>query len=319
MNPAREPESEHYWKRMKTFMDVIYEPKLHFAFAAFWFLSLQGLMLAIAGHSDGVDKIAWTWTPATLTGVLTLFLIMFYLRAVDEVKDYEYDRKYNPDRPLVNGAVSFNDLRSYWVLGLLIVPLLNSWISPWLVLFVLLDMGYGLLLIKMEQWIPWMERSLFFNLLLTYPVSIALSFYTLILTAISYPIDVTPRLFALIGVYILAFLHFEIVRKNLWPDMADPGEKFYSHDIGAIPAAILGYGCGLAAVVWVICLTEPWYQSGWAAVTGWLPILAMYSAQRSLSTFLKERQNRYNPRRWAVLFLVPFYVTNLIHAWVVTA
>ncbi|MCP5207265.1 MAG: hypothetical protein H7A01_08705 [Hahellaceae bacterium] len=311
-------QTKSYLGRMKAFMDIIYEPKLHFGFAAFWFLSLQGLMVLLAGQSQSAvadsGVIAWQWQPATLLGVVTLFLIMFFLRAVDEVKDYEYDVRHNPDRPLVSGAVSFADLRSYWLLAFLLIPLLNVAVSVWLALFVVLDMAYGLLLMKLEKWLPWMQKSMFFNLLLTYPVSIALSFYTLLLTLHSHNLAFDPVTLQLILIYILAFLHFEIVRKNLWPSMADPGERFYSHDIGPVPAALLGFSCGLVAVVMMLLLTEPWHQQGLAALTGWLPLLALIPCQKSLVKFLTHKRERYNPRKLAVLFLVIFYATNLLHA-----
>jgi len=167
---------------------------------------------------------------------------------------------------------------------------------------------------KLEKWLPWMQKSMFFNLLITYPVSIALSFYTLLFTLETQGVDYHPVMLQLIIVYVLAFLHFEIVRKNLWPQMAEAGEKFYSHDIGPVPAALLAFLIGTAAVVIMLSLTQPWSQTGLAAFTGWLPLLALVPAQKSFVRFLRERQQRYNPRKFAVLFLVIFYAANLVHA-----
>jgi hypothetical protein len=112
----------------------------------------------------------------------------------------------------------------------------------------------------------------------------------------------------------MAFLNFEIVRKNLWPAMADEGEQFYSHDLGPIKAALLGLACALGAVTLIIYLNAPWLATGESSVTGWLPLLALCPAIKSFMIFYKERTIRYNPRKWAVMFIALFYLTNLLHA-----
>lgn len=275
--------AEHsYFARMNQFMKIIYAPGLHLGFAFFWFLSLQGQMVY---QGNGA---AWHFGGHTLLGGGTLFLVMFYLRAVDEVKDYAYDRQFNPDRPLVSGAVSFRDLYLFWGLSFLVIPVMNLAVDGVLMLFVTLNMLYGLLLIVLEKGLPWMHRSMFFNLAVTYPVSIALSFYTLVLSLKTQSIAYDGALLALIGVYILAFLHFELVRKNGWPDWAEPGERFYSQEIGPIGAALAGFLCGLCAVVWMLVLNAPWTQNGLAAFTGWLPLVALVPAQRACVSSWRE-------------------------------
>jgi hypothetical protein len=303
------PKSSSFVGRLNAFMEIIYEPKLHFAFAVFWFLSLQGHIVLQAG-----EGLPWTFSLASLIGVVTLFLVMFFLRAVDEVKDLEYDKKYNPERPLVMGAVTMTDIRRYWLLAFLVIPAINIGLDHWLALFIVADMLYGLLLLKLEQWISLMGRSMVFNLLLTYPVSIALSVYTLLLTDWILGVKVQSISLVIIGIYILAFLNFEIVRKNLWSSMAEEGEKFYSHDLGPIKAAILALSCAVTAITLIICLNAPWQASGAPSVTGWLPLIALYPAFKSFTTFYKERDTRYNPRKLAVMFIALFYLANLIHA-----
>ena len=295
--------------RLNAFMSIIYEPKLHFVFAAFWFLSLQGHIVLQAGEGQ-----PWVFSLATLVGVVTLFLVMFYLRAVDEVKDLDYDSKYNPDRPLVSGAVTMVDIRRYCLSAFLVIPLINLGLGLCLAVFILADMLYGLLLLKLEKWLPLMKRNMMFNLLLTYPVSIALSIYTLLLTDWVLGVQVQAVSFLIILVYILAFLNFEIVRKNLWPEMADEGEKFYSHDLGPLNAAILALMCAITAVSLIIYLNAPWDLRGAAAITACLPLVALYPAIKSFMTFYKQRVIRFEPRKLAVRFIALFYLSNLIHA-----
>ena len=297
-----------YWQRLNAFADIIYEPKQHFLFAALWFLSIQGLFVLKSPANS------WQWSLSTLISAGTFFGVLFVLRAIDEVKDLEYDRQYNPDRPVVSGVVSLGDIRSYVMLGTLIIALANTLIAWQLALFVILNVGYGLLLMWFEKKIPLMDRSMFFNLLLTYPVSIALSFYTLVQIHFTQQVNVVLCLLPIIACYILAFLHFEIIRKSMWEALADPGEKLYSNEIGCHQALTLGSICGVLAVTGIVVLNQPWQQNGVAAITGWLPLLGLIWIALSIKLFLTQLSQRFNPRKYSVPFIVTFYTLNLVHA-----
>lgn len=303
-----QPQPRGYWQRLNAFAEIIYEPKQHFLFAALWFLSIQGLFVLQS------PVVTWHWSLATLISAGSFFGVLFVLRAIDEVKDLEYDRQYNPDRPVVSGVVSLGDIRSYVILGTLIIALANSLIAWQLSLFVILNVAYGLLLMWLEKIIPLMDRSMFFNLLLTYPVSIALSFYTLVQIHFTQQVEVVLCLLPIIGCYILAFLHFEIIRKSMWEALADPGEKLYSNEIGCNKALLLGTLCGVLAVTGIVVLNQPWQQNSVAAVTGWLPLLGLIWVGLSVKLFLSQRAQRFNPRKFSVPFIVSFYTLNLAHA-----
>lgn len=298
----------HYWQRLNQFSRIIYEPKQHLLFASLWFLSIQGLFVL---HSE---THTWRWGLPTLISVFTFFGVLFVLRAIDEVKDLAYDQQYNPDRPLVSGAVSMMDIRSYVIVGTLLMMAVNLVLAWPLALFVMLNIGYGLLLMWLEKAIPLMDRSLFFNLLLTYPVSIALSFYTLLQVQFTHQVHFSPDLLLIIGCYILAFLHFEIIRKSMWQNLTAAGEKLYSAEIGTAAALTLGSLCGVLAIGGMLLINRPWQHSGAAALTGWLPLLGLLFVAFSLRLFLRHRNSRFNPRQFSVPFIVSFYLFNLLHA-----
>lgn len=304
----KQAQPRNYWQRLNAFAEIIYEPKQHFMFAALWFLSIQGMFIL----KSPVDT--WQWGLSTLISAGSFFGVLFVLRAIDEVKDLEYDRQYNPDRPVVSGVVGLGDIRSYVLLGTLIIALANILIAWQLALFVIVNVGYGLLLMWLEKKIPLMDRSMFFNLLLTYPVSIALSFYTLVQIRFTQQVDVAWCLLPIIGCYILAFLHFEIIRKSMWEPLADPGEKLYSNEIGCSKAVLLGTLCGVLAISGIVVLNQPWQQTGAAALTGWLPLLGCVWIGLSVKLFLTQRSQRFNPRKYSVPFIVTFYGLNLVHA-----
>ena len=297
-----------YWQRLSSFAEIIYEPKQHLLFAALWFLSIQGLFVL---HSPSP---AWIWGLPTLISALTFFGVLFVLRAIDEVKDLAYDRQYNPDRPLVSGAVNMGDIRSYVIFGTVLVTAANLLVAWQLALFVVLNVGYGLLLMWFEKVIPLMDRSMFFNLLLTYPVSIALSVYTLLQIQFTQGVEYRPYLLLIICCYILAFLHFEIIRKSMWQNLSEPGEKLYSSELGTEAALTLGSLCGVLAICGMLLLNQPWQLSGLDAATGWLPLSGLILVTLSLKRFLSNRETRFNPRKFAVLFIVTFYLFNFLHA-----
>ena len=297
----------NYWQRLSRFSDIIYEPKQHLLFAGLWFLSLQGLFVLLS------TAAVWHWSLSTVGSILTLFGVLFVLRAIDEVKDLEYDKKYNPDRPLVSGVVSATDIRSYVLFGTLIVATANSFIALPLSLFIAVNVGYGLLLMWLEKTMPLMDKSMFFNLIITYPVSIALSFYTLLQTQHSQHTTISTGMLLAIGCYVLAFLHFEIIRKSMWEHLSDPEEKLYSGEIGCKQALLVASLFGAGAVAGILLLFKPWNLTGFAAVTGWLPLINLIFIVLSLRLFVTNRSQRFNPRKFSVPYIVCFYSLNLIH------
>lgn len=297
----------NYWQRLSRFSDIIYEPKQHLLFAGLWFLSLQGLFVLLS------TAAVWHWSLSTVGSILTLFGVLFVLRAIDEVKDLEYDQQYNPDRPLVSGVVSVTDIRSYVLFATLIVATANSFIALPLSLFIAVNVGYGLLLMWLEKTMPLMDKSLFFNLIITYPVSIALSFYTLLQTQHSQHTTISTGMLLTIGCYVLAFLHFEIIRKSMWEHLSDPEEKLYSGEIGCKQALLVASLFGAGAVAGILLLFKPWNLTGFAAVTGWLPLINLIFIVLSLRLFVTNRSQRFNPRKFSVPYIVCFYSLNLIH------
>lgn len=291
------------------FMQIIFEPKQHLLFAALWFLSLQGTFIATLGREE-----YWRFSWATLFGALTMFLVLFFLRAIDELKDFEYDKVNNPDRPLPSGVVSPRDIAIFCALSAAIVFLLNLPLHGIILAFLLVDMSYGVLLILLEKKIPAMQRSMILNLAITYPVSIALSFYTLLHSLLTQNIAFDSAKLLVILSYVLAFLHFEIMRKTVWPHLALSNERFYSQELGGSRAPILGFSSAALALIVLLSQTRPWAISGMGAYTGWLPCLAIIFAGWGLHRYFKNREKRLNPRPPALLFLITFYLANLIHA-----
>ena len=298
--------------RLRRFADNVFEPKLHTAFAALWSLSLLGNLHALERAP------VWRFSARTLVLVVSVFLCLFFLRMVDEIKDEGYDRVHNPGRPLVSGLVTRADIAAYLGLFAAIVLGLNAALGVGLAVWIALDLGYGLLQLPLERAARPVRENLFVNLVTVYPVNVALSVYTLLFFLHDAGGVFHARDAWLVVAYACAFLHFELARKSGWPRLAGPGERLYSQLVGLGGSLALATGFALAAVAIVLVLFAPWAQRGALAVTGWLPVLVLVPMGYGLVAFARNRARRHAARPPAVAFLFTFYVTMLVHALVAT-
>src|SRR5882724_1947440 len=102
--------------RVFAFAYEVHPPATYLIVAASWSFSLMTLLQSSRGEIR-LDPAAY------LVGAI-FFLILLYLRALDEIKDLEYDKLYNPSRPLVRGAVSVGEVWSLAALTAVVVLLL---------------------------------------------------------------------------------------------------------------------------------------------------------------------------------------------------
>ena len=304
--------------KLKKFMENTYPPGLHMGFAALWFLSLEGLCILIEKKTN-----VWIFNFKVVGGIVTLFLVLFYLRVIDEIKDYAYDKIYNPDRPLITGLVNSRDL-TFFLLGTALLVMVINWYISWvLLLIVLIDMIYGLMLVGVEKISAPIKNSLFLNMLVTYPVNIALSIYIYFFFLTQYNIKPTPKGILVILSFALAFLQYEFSRKTSWPHHAQKGKRLYSEIISAYGSSFLSLACALAAMVIAVSLARPYSLSGFSAISGWLMLLPVLPAILGVVIFLQVRPLPRLQKGEAVMipyaeaFLVLFYITLIVHAFVV--
>ena len=205
-------------RRFLQFVSATYAPGMHFGFASLWVLSLLGALVSIDSGAD-----IWVLDLRVLLCILTVFFALFVLRVADEIKDYEYDKVYNPDRPLVTGAVSLSDLVAYIVGTSILLFTINTFLSRILVIIICVDVSYGLFLVWLDKRSDRVRDSMFLNLVVTYPVNVGLSVYTY-----SFFLDQVGGKGTLAGIIIIiafaaAFLHWEFCRKTYWSHHAKEG------------------------------------------------------------------------------------------------
>jgi len=283
---------------LRTFVKDVYAPGLHFAFAAAWFLALEGTLRVVE------RRAAWSFDLATVGAIATLFLVLFFLRGVDELKDLEYDRVHNPDRPLVRGAVTKGQLAAWLGGTALIVFAINAPISGWLVAIVAADMLWSLALIALERRSTKVRDGILLNLLVTYPVNIALSVYGYVFVLTRSGGAPTARGGLVILAFAFAFLNYEILRKTVWPHLADRSERLYSHALGGVGAISVAFGCASAAATILAGLLVSTARP-WLAVFALLPLVP---ATLALAKFLRHRDTRVKLAPLGLQFLLVFYL-----------
>lgn len=290
-----------------------YEPGLHFGFAALWFLGLMAALICI-------EKAPLTWILSlkTLLGILTLFFVLFILRCVDEIKDFEYDKIFSPDRPLVTGAVSENDIFAFNMLATAIIVLLNLGLSSSLLAIALLDVLYGIYLIWVERFSAKVRDSLYYSLLVTYPVNIMMSVYTLFFFRGEYGVGFSGDQALVIVAFALAFLHYEFSRKNAWPHHAKAGQRLYSEKLTTPGTLLISNLFALGAPLIIILLCKPWTATGPVFIAGLgllLPYLVTLAGNaRFLAIRRLPQQEKKVLMPFANLYLVAFYLSIVIFA-----
>jgi len=194
------------------------------------------------------------------------FLILLYLRAVDEVKDLDYDRLHNPDRPLVRGAIS---IREVWLLAAAvgsIVIVACALLSPPLALLALFEMLYAIDLLNIERRSRVFRDTILLNLCVTFPVSAMLNLYVVIYLAESGIAPAWPQILAIVAAHMCIFLHLEFGRKLKKPQLSDAAENGYALVLGVKGAMAV---CALFGIV--ACALASWQL--WLGGAGYLSAL----------------------------------------------
>jgi 4-hydroxybenzoate polyprenyltransferase len=260
--------------RLLAFACETHPPLTYTVVALGWSLSLATLLQW--GHG------AVAITPPLFLLSLTFFLVLLYLRAVDEVKDLDYDRLHNPDRPLVRGAVS---VREAWLLaasvGLVILAICAT-LDVALVLLAIVEMLYAIGLLTLERNSRFFRNNILLNLCVTFPVSAVLNLYVVIYLAGRDLAPALPQIITVVAAHMCIFLHLEFGRKLKKPQFTAAGENGY--------VIVLGIGGAMAvcALLGIAACTLASFQlwQGGAGLLAALPWLALVPSVLGFAKFV---------------------------------
>lgn len=161
-----------YPRRLTRFVLGSYPPLPSVLFAVAWTYGVTGLFAA-------VDPRSASWRPdaGTAVAAVTTTLDLLLMRAVDDIRDLEYDRRFNPRRPLASGAVLPRDLVALYLAGTVTLVALN-WASRWQAVMLFVQLGYAALIVVVYRRWRWPSaHNLLANLWISLPAPVLLDVY----------------------------------------------------------------------------------------------------------------------------------------------
>lgn len=274
---------------------------LYPVYLTLWVAAVESLTVVLAGGS-------WRPDGDTVLRILALISAGAFLRMVDDVKDLDYDRQYNPTRPLVENRITVRELQAAMIPAAGAAVLLALMISPLAAAVLSAALCYGLVLWVIDVKVAWVRERPIVSLVVVCPAQFLVTAFIMVgqpgIGMITW-----WRLIAVPVVFTSAFMHVEFARKTTRStQVIDPHS--YSASIGVTPSAVIGTAFGVFAVVLELALTAPW------APAAWLPAAAVVLPCYSAWCFLRRRRDDY-PQSWPTVFVVFFYlsivVQGLIH------
>ncbi|PPJ31513.1 hypothetical protein C5E45_29920 [Nocardia nova] len=237
----------------------------HLLYAVLFVAAVEGTA-AVVSHPDAAWRPGW----ATAVRVAVVAVLLLYLRMVDEIKDLDYDRVHNPDRPLVTGAVGVGEL--WAAIGVIAVALtvVSALLSWWSAALVVAAMAYGLALWGLESVSARVRGDLLLNLAVTYPVQLWIIAYLVGSAIDTGQVESGWRTAWVAPIFAGAFLHFEFARKTAAE--VRPGQWYYSNVLGVRGSVVATVGFAALAVGTDVVLSRPWdHPLPWALLL-WIPV-----------------------------------------------
>ncbi|GAB3451559.1 hypothetical protein [Actinophytocola sediminis] len=228
-----------------------FPPRVYLPLALAW-------SVGASGATALTDTRVTAWVPdlGVLVSVASMVVVLLVLRALDDLRDLDYDREHNPGRPLAAGVVATRDLITMIVAGSVLVLALNSW--RWPVLCVLAGLlAYAFLIVWVDNRFGWPSGdAMFVGLMVNVPIQLLTN--TFLYAAVLYPLDLGLSWSGMVGVLAatMVFLHVEFARKTT--RLPRPGERTYVTVVGVTGTSELALACAAGSAVLLVATTRPW-------------------------------------------------------------
>ncbi len=278
-----------------------YPLAFYLPYAVAWSLGMT------AAFTLGDPRIG-VWRPdaGTLLTVLTFVVTLLVARAVDDLRDLDYDRVHNPGRPLPRGAARVRDLVAL-IAGCGTVALALNAGRGGVAVMVAVVLGYLVLILVVDQVWHWPSGdNLLLSNVVSLPVQVLLNLY--LYAGVAHQAGIAPSWHAVLPllVGVAAFLHIEYARK-LTRRPAD-GERSYVTALGPARTGVVAVTAGVVATVLALALTRPWSAT---VPSGWLVLIPLVFLGYGAYRFWVVRTTRW-PVLAAAAFLLSGFVSYLI-------
>ncbi|GGS29265.1 hypothetical protein [Actinokineospora fastidiosa] len=221
------------------------------------------------------------WVPGAdiVVTVGTMLVVLLMMRAVDDIRDLDYDRDRNPDRPLASGVVSTQDLAVLLAVGAAVVLAANAW-RPAVAAILAVQLAYVGVMVTVERRTGWPSGdALFVNYALALPVQLLLNGF--LYAGLLHSTGLGPSWSGAVGVVVAAllFAHFEFARKTV--RRPRPGERTYVTALGVGGSAATAVGCAVVGVALLVAAARPWSPAALVVVLPLVfPVLAALRFRR---------------------------------------
>lgn len=270
-----------FFNRFINFNLKAFNPFLHFFYTLFWFLSLECLLILSYNISY------WKIDLKLLLGILSVFITLFLFRAIDEIKDYEYDSKFNPSRPLVTGDITRKELYLYIIFSIILLVVINLYLYRVLLLIILIDILYSLLLVFLEKKSDKLKNNLFVNMVFSNPINILLNVYMCFFFFNDYQVSPSTTAIGSFCAFVIVFLSYEFSRKTFWPNQISSTEqRSYSGIIGVFGSLLLIIACGIIPVLIAFFVLKPWIVNEIKDIVKWsilIPCIPLFCGIRKFA------------------------------------
>jgi hypothetical protein len=280
-----------------------FPPAFYLPYAAAWALGVSALC-ALADPRIG------RWRPGVsiLISLLTMVVALLILRAIDDVKDLDYDLVHNPERPLPGGAVTVADLGALVAAGALIAVAANAAAGRAAELLITGTLAYALLLLIAERALHWPPgNAVLLSALVSFPVQLLLNLYLYALVLHAARQGPSWHVLPALLVAVTAFMHLEYGRKIT--RRPRPGERSYVTVHGANGTAAVAVVCAAASTLLGLALTRPWAADGepW----GWITLATLAFPVYGADRFWRRRKARW-PLAAAACFVLSSFAAYLV-------
>jgi 4-hydroxybenzoate polyprenyltransferase len=282
--------------RLHSYLRGSFPPAFYLPYALAWALGGTA-MFALGPH----DTAAWRPGWATLATLASFTLLILLVRAVDDLRDLDYDREHNPKRPLASGAATVPDVAVLIGVGALAILALNAprglaWAGAAAALL------YMLVLLAGDRLLHWPSGdALVVSALISLPVQLLLGGYLYMALLHDTHRHVGRAALLPLVTMLAIFTHLELARKTTRAPR--PGERSYVTVFGVEATARAALAAAGAATTLALLLTRPWTPG---AEAGWLVLLPAALPLRGALRFWRGRAERWPPTDSGFYILAAF-------------